>query len=111
MRFLALLPYALSGFSVAISVMVLSVTANLDIPSCGDNNVLISVIALWKLRALRGDQPIQDGRLKEPIELPLRIANGRVCTAELLVDGRSNGSIGYTVMRPLKGAADMVNLD
>lgn len=103
--------YVISGVSIGLSAWILAVTSRLDIPECANDRVLASVVTLWKLSALRSEQPIQDGRLKEPFEVPLRIANGRACTAEILVDGQTNGSIAYTVMRPLKGAANMASLD
>ena len=111
MKKTSVLKYTLSGISIGLSASALVITSRLDLPQCNNDKVISSVIALWKLNALRSDQPVEDGRLKEPLELPLKIASGRACTAEIYVSGKVNGSIGYTVMRSLKGAANMVTLD
>lgn len=107
----SLIKYILAGVSVGLSALIFSYTSKLDIPECSNDKVLASVVVLWKGQSLKADQPILNGQLKEPMELPLRISGGRVCSAELTVDGRSSGSISYSVMRPIKGGANMVSLD
>ena len=107
----SLIKYIAAGMSFGLSALILSSTSKLDIPECSNDKVLSSVIVLWKSESLKAEEPILNGRLKEPIELPLRISGGRVCSAELTVDGRSSGSISYSVMRPIKGGANMVNID
>jgi hypothetical protein len=111
MKKISALKYALSGMSIGLSAATLVITSRLDLPQCNNDKVISTVIALWKLNALRSDQLVEDGRLKEPLELPLKIASGRACSAEVYVSGKANGSVSYTVMRPLKGAANMVTLD
>ena len=111
MKRISALKYALSGILIGLSASALAITFVLSLPRCNNDKVINSVIALWKLNALKSDQPVEDGRLKEPLELPLRISGGRACTAEIYVSGKAYGSISYTVMRPLKGAANMVTLD
>jgi len=103
--------YLLSTISIGLSALVFQMTSRIDIPNCSNEKVLASVVTLWKLNALHSDQSIRDGRLREPFEVPLRIANGRACTAELVINGQPHGSIAYTVMRPLRGGANMVSLD
>lgn len=111
MKKISILKYVASGMLIALSASAIVATSKPDLPRCHNDKVISSVITLWKLNALRSDQPVQDGRLKEPLELPLKIAGGRACTAEMHVSGKASGSIGYTVMRPLKSAANMVTLD
>jgi hypothetical protein len=111
MKKISLLKYAFSGVSIGLSAGALIITSRLDLPQCNNDKVISTVIALWKLNALRSDQLVEDGRLKEPLELPLKIASGRTCSAEIYVSGKANGSVSYTVMRPLKGAANMVTID
>lgn len=107
----SIIKYGLSSFSLGLAVYIFIGTSKIDIPSCENKKVLGSVATLWKQQALKNEAPIQDGRLKGPIELPLRIADGRACTADLVVNGSPTGSINYTIMRPLQGAAGIVTLE
>lgn len=103
--------YAAATLSAALGIGILMTTTKLDIPECTNSKVLSSTVALWKQQELLNHGKVEDGRLREPFEMPLKISNGRSCSAELLVNGQPTGSISYTVMRPINGAAGMVTLD
>ena len=103
--------YAAAALSAALGIGIVMATTKLDIPECTNSKVLSSVVALWKQQELANNGKVEDGRLKEPFEMPLKISNGRSCSAELLVNGQPSGSISYTIMRPINGAAGMVTLD
>lgn len=111
MNRLSLAKYALGGVSGVAGILIVTSTSKIDIPSCSNSKVLSSVVTLWKQQEIMDQGRVQDGRLKDPYEVPLKISNGRSCSSELLINGQPSGSISYTVMRPLRGAAGMVTLD
>jgi len=107
----AVAKYTATTLSAALGIAILMATTKIDIPDCKDSKVLSSVVVLWKQQELSNNGKVEDGRLREPFEMPLKISSGRSCSAELLVNGQPSGSISYTVMRPISGAAEMVTLD
>jgi hypothetical protein len=103
--------YVGAAVSAILGIVIVISTGKLDLPDCTNSRVLSSVVTLWKKKELWSNGKVQDGRLKEPFELPIKISNGRACSAELLINGQASGTISYTVMRPMDGAAGMVTLD
>jgi len=103
--------YIGAAVSGTLGIGMIISTNKLDLPDCANSKVLSSVVTLWKKKELWSNGKVEDGRLKEPFELPIKISNGRACSAELLINGQAGGTISYTVMRPMDGAAGMVTLD
>jgi hypothetical protein len=98
-------------FLFIASCFLIARTNKLEIPECKDTKVQSLVIALWKIQALKNSESLRDGRLSEPIEDPMNVANGRSCTATIIVDGKLFVSIGYTVFSPSGGGQDIVILN
>jgi hypothetical protein len=86
-------------------------TNRLEIPECKHSKVQSYVITLWKIQSLKNSEPLIDGRLSEPVEEPMNVANGRACSAAIVVDGKPLISIGYTVFIPTGGDQDLVILN
>lgn len=96
---------------VAISIGVFLANTKTHIPSCDNKIVNDTVIVLWKIQSLKEEMPIQDGRLIKPSEEPIKVSNGRSCSGELVIDGKPNGTMAYSVLAPTAGGGPMVILE
>lgn len=103
--------YAAAAVLALASLSLYGYQGKLDIPVCDNKYVLATAVALWKMQALKDAQPVQDGRLTNVYEEPIKVASGRSCAADLVVDGKPSGTINFSVLAPLQGGAGMVTLD
>lgn len=103
--------YGTSALLLVFSFSLIVYQDRIDLPSCDNKSVIATVIVLWKMQLLKDSQPIQDGRLTNAYEESIKVANGRACGADLIIDGKPFGSLSYSVLRPLQGGAGMVILD
>jgi len=95
----------------SVAFLIAIASSQIALPSCSEQKVMDYAITLWKLNTLKGNEIVQDGRLSQPVQEPVSVSDGRVCSADLVIDGKPSGTLSYSIFRPMGGDAGMVTLE
>ena len=101
----------ISAALTSAAFLIAIASSQIALPSCSNQKVMDYAITLWKLNALKGNESLQDGRLSQAVQEPVSISNGRVCSADLVIDGKPSGTLSYSIFRPMGGDAGMVTIE